>query len=1253
MDGTVFDEGYDGGSFYKPPTNLAVGLNENSPRYEALVSHMKLVDEVARSSDITAGDDYMTSVSESTKVTAKFRSDVLPPKIVHGTIAYYTDTTHVHFDDVEGLLVGDAVFFSDTNGVWVYDEDKLSPNFIKDIGAYDDANSGYPITLRHALKEAKNTSTKWSAGKLKEKEMDTIREFGLFSEPIEERDVESYYLGNRTGATGSPAEVGNPFSTTDSGMGYGDYQYDELLDEDSIAKTSDMPPAFFSEEQTQTMDYLIDVTGIGFTTIPIMGMYQGTLSDSITFDEDDNYGRQLPLDELIDRYMDTVIGPVGAINISPLSKMSHIEVKAKGRRVKKRYLPSKWNLTAGWISGDESRSSPSWGWNTKKEVYRNGYASQLFVFAVDNDIDKEQLKDINVVWRGAARSWDGSDYRDGVSVFYWHIGDKQPLYSENDDGSYDIVGRVGDARTFNEHWEKIEMLDITTGEEHDSIVPTGEDSNALYMTRSNHNGGADNRVGVNRVGYSLTEDNKIFVLVTTKYSSNTESAKASSLSTDFVGLSIGTSNIFENQVKNFRKGVDFYYDPDWKFIAWPPLDYKWNSTSTSYDTRFSLSELATISRDADAGTHALENTGSSWIVPGTMIVLVADASTETPSGQTEIVTISPNDTAWKPYFYRTRLSAPLVYDWKRGDKIYGYISNDTEFPIQVLKKAIIPDFPTRGYTNQNIAAIDAFSGDLETAVTKGGTTLYLSNTAGFKNNDVVMIWRTPTIDTENACGHEWQRVTSDPQHDDRLPITSVDRENVDNGTSAYDEGASNLKTDVGIVKYQCPKVDPGFSLSWLVGEGSWSDGDASGSKWRLQTSKWGKVQYPSLEAVIRSSDGSFLTSTSPPSYTGWDTYGGPGVKIEYYDAVNGYIWLTKAYDITLKAFTDGNTDTDSEKQDNVYRNAVLKDGYYNLTSVIHYWTIYTDDPDATTTSEDNDFAYGWESYGNSDALNADYVTHPLKIPRNGTITMKSTDNNAYYQLSLAETISHSGWYDDNWKLKPKYRCLEASGKTCVKGSDINTDETAKTWYLDAPYFEHDTDDTYDYHDEKTGKVVFILDVVLQDEAEKSLAMPNGTSAGDTVFTLAGEGSNIDVHEVMLLIKSGGTGYEMVQVTDVDTATHEVTVTPPLLNSYDSGDTIYWKFNDVDAGHSYLDSTRLVITPVQVYGPLESSDKAVISARLYRAAKYNMKFAREQSNMLAYSLLKDTSVFRPVRSDMADTLQFTQEVKFKYHEKDMV
>jgi len=1279
-DGGHFNEDYDGSTFWKPPTNLAIGLNETEERFSVRGgAHTTLVDEVARSTSITAGDEFVTSVSESAKVTAKFRSNTLPPKITRGVLVSDAsqDDEVIFVDDTEGLEIGDAIFFSDSPTDadvpdWSYDENILSPDFVTYIGSVE-ASGGYSVKLRHGLLEDKKGNvtdgyTKWTTGKMNGREVKTIKEFGLFDSPTKDRDVTGYYLGDKTGVTGSAVEIQNPTDVSDSAMGFGDYQYDHLQSEDSMVKEIDSPlrPSFFSPETTGSVNYLTEVTGIGYNTIPISGMYSGSIPHILQFDQEDFYGRQFSLDKAIGR-LTKVHSPLSAMNIDPLSKLSYIETMGKSTTRVKSYLPSRWRILKGATGyGKKEVFEPTWWFNDVFEAYMNEYACQLFVFSVDGEMTRQDLKQINLVWRGAAKSHDGEHFKDGIRAFIWHNGDHQPGYEQQEDGTYVETTKVGDPKTFSKHWEQIEMV-RADGNDHNVTVAAGEDLNPMIILRSTFSGGGDNREGINKLGYCLNADNLMYILLMTRNKATTNPKKVSKLSTDFISLSLGTSHVFDSEVLPFRKGVDYYYDQDWNFIAWPPLDFNWDGSS--WDTKYNLTRVSLITSTSDAGTSQIYTNRSPWFTPGATLLLRDAAGTKA-----ELVTV--RETSSTQDLFNPTLTAPLLNGWNRNDEVYAHLNTTTEFPVKVLNKDITPDFPARGFVRTSLASPEVTSANLTVPTFKNRITLTVSNTAGFVGTDRtvdpdiigqdIMLWRRPDKGTEDNAGYEVLRLNTTPSSDTVLRTGKVKREQVDGDGSSYTDGAEDDYTELGVVKFDVPTLPSGIALSWVAKEGSWVEGDAAGSKWRLRTPKWGIVQYPGIEVSV--SGPNYLTSSLTPDatasgFTGWGDYGGPGVKVEFYDAVNGNIWLTKARDIHLWNFNDANTDEESDKKEKVYRTVTLKDGIYSYNSQIHFWTLYTWDDDGATTAEENYFCYGWDSYNNSGALNAAYASYPLKVPRNGAIKLKSTSSNMYYQLSVAETISRSSWYNKNWKLKPKYRCLEAAGKTCVKGSTINTNDTAKTWYLDVPCFEHETHPNYrdgsgnhpstpyDYHDEATGKVVFILDAVDLDESKSSLAMPNNTYAGDTSFTLSGEEGNIDVHEVMLLIKSGGSGYELVQVTNINGDV--VTVTPPLLNDYDSADTIYWEFNELDAGHSRFYSTRLVIDATQVYGPLESGDKVTVSSNLYRAAQYTANFSREAGHMLVYSILKDYSVFRPVKSDMADTLQFIQEVKFKYLEKDMV
>jgi hypothetical protein len=1282
-DASIFNEDQadsaDGYS-YPPPTNLAIGLNETTPpRYEALDTHVSLNDEIARSGGITVTDDFVTSVSESAKVTAKFRSNVVPPKIVRGTIRADTNigsdakTVYLLNDDLDtgelpGLEPGDAIFFADSasggTSEWSFNETNLCANIIKEVLGYDTANGGFIVKLRHDLLEDKKGNgtdgyTKWSTGKLLERDVEDILEFGLFDSPVEEGTINDsgdadtpwlFYLGEQTGPSAYPVTVGTAKGGANSGMGYGDYHHDYLNDEDSLAKESDTPPAYYSDEASEDMDYIIDVTGAGYQTVPIIGMYQGNIPEDISFDEDDNYGRQILLPDVINERMDEVVGPLAAMNLNPDSKTSYIEQRSKARAIKKEYHPSKWRLWKNFRDHEDYRNKSSFWFNDKRVWYSSGHAAQMFVFAVDNDIDREDFKEINLVWRGTGRSYGPSGYKDGVDFFIWHDGDHQPSYQDNEDGTYSVVGRVGDPKTFHGHWEKIEMVG-PGNTEHNADIPAGNRFAPLVVQRSRMNGGADNREGINKLGYCLVEGNKLYILAVTKYRAVVEDKKDSRITTDFVGLSVGSSSILSSQEKSFRKGIDFYFDRDWQFIAWPMTDFMWNPDDQDYDNTYGFEELTTILNASAVGdTQLFTKTGSDWFIPGAVVVIQNAAG-----DQTEIASIKTGTTNVDRY--NPRLEYPLSYAWVPGDKVFGFVSNKNEFPIQALGKAISPNFPARAYTSETLLEANGYSCDLKNAIYQDGTQSIVSNTAGFKKDDMVMFYRRPDKSTQKRYGYEWRLLTYDPPTSLALQHEPIIRAKIDDATPtlkcSYDDdndNDNNDKTDIGICRFPCPALEDGFTLRWLVDEGTWEDGDASGGKWVNRTAKWGLQQYPGIEVIVKESDGTLLTSAHAPAdsagsgYSGWSGVGGPGVKVEYHDEVNGFVWLTKAYDMTLKDWTSANTDSDTKIRETIFSNVVTVDLRTTYDGDLGFY-----EGNAAGISR------GYDAYGNN-VHGEGNKSIPVKLARNGVIKLNNgtvNKDNMFCQLSIAESIDDvpSGQEDNNWKLKPKYRAAQVieDGTGYIKTViDLDRDEDTK-WYLDVPYMDHATIDDYDYRDPVTGKVVFIIDVVHEDNANVTDTFFAGENAGSTQFTMTtGPGSLIKEHD-LILIKEG-TRQEIVQCTSING--DNVHFVPPLANTYTAAATIAADFWVTDTP-SDARMARLVIDATQTYGPIETGDKISAYSTLYRAARYTVTYAREKGNMLVYSLLKDYSVFRPVRSDVADTLQFIQEVKFKYLEKDMV
>lgn len=1220
---------------WKPPINMAIGLNETTPRYEALQTHTDLIDEIARSTDITAGNEFVSSASESAKVTAKFRSNIVTPRVTEGLLTYAASSgaQSIYLSNIDGLLVGDAIYFGTSGtGEWQFSETVLSPDYVKEIFGHVGAPyNGYKVYLRHGLNEAKTAGTAWSTGKIIDSEVSTIAEFGLYDEPVIEVTDESYYLGKRTGSVTYPSDV--MLQNGDDAMGYGDFQYDNLQTEDSLSKSSDTPPSYFSKEVTETTDYLIDVTGIGYSTIPLLGMMQGGIDKEITFTTDDFYGRSVGIDQLWKTFKN-ISNPMSAMNISPIARVSTIEQENKGATLFKEFRPSKWRAfkRAGRL---ETRDESEWCYRDEFVLYSNKFAAQLFSFAVDGDIKRQDLKEINLTWRGAAKSFSDGKYWDGVNFYIWHWGDHQPAYAKDDNtGLYSVSGRVGDVKTFYEHWEAIEMVE-GNGSEHNEEIPSGFDYNPLFTLRSKVNGGADDTTGVNKIGYCLSEDNKIWILAVAKYISVTTEKKISKITTDFVGLSIGTSSIFDNQTKTFKKGIDYLHNDKWKFVAWPSLDYTWDTNDVTYHSRYNLTEVATLTIHPPVASTTLYTTGSDWFTPGAILLLASDTD-----DQQEIVQIAQNsrDT------FNPALTAPLLYNWVSGTKVYVHIANTAEFPIQVLGKAIIPDFPTRGFLRTTIGTYAGYSGVLTAETYKGWTQSTISNTAGFKSGDTVMFWRSPGIATISACGFEYHTIPNDPVDSTHLPHDAIIREDMDNDSSAFDEGSDpNFKTSIGVVRFSVPLLETGMTLGWLIANGTWEDGDAVSSKWRLPNPSWGLVQFPNIEASITGSD--VLSSTETPDYTGWSSYGGSGVKIENYDETNKTVTVTKAKDITLY---DGNSSSNTDDAGHI-TNYV----FYGLT-VDCRWNTPPNRLDFNTVAGTGvQLGRSYDAYGNRSSADTP-IQRITKVVRNSYIYLRNQESASghthIYQFALAESIDADGAVADPVRVRPRYRCLHArSGTypnyeydTTLRSTNDNSPE--QYWYLDAPMFDQ-SESEYSYIDLFRGNVSFILDCVIEEHAAHTDSPDAGNpiTRGDETFTLTGQGGNFEVNDLVLFHDADYSKCEIVQVVSKDGS--NITICPPFANSYAAGDTIAWEFTDY--------CVRAHFTAVQVYGPIESGETLNISTNVYRPAKYTATWAKKTGNLLVYSILKDHSVYRPVKSDMADTLQFIQEVKFKYYEKDMV
>jgi len=1225
------------------PIYLAVGLNDESVAASVADTDTALDHEVGRTTSLELQSSRsISSVSDSSKVTAIFRSIDLPPKVVRtemSAAASSTDTL-IYVDSVDGMNVGDAVYFGTSGGGgYTYSEASLSPDFIKEIRGYSSGNSGHGLVLRHGLNEDKAVDTQVTTGKLKERLAAEVKEFAVFDKPANEVTDTFFYLGKRTGSSSLKKIVETDADVSDSGMGYGDFQYDDLLDEDSLEKQSDTPPAYFSGQASGTFDYLKSIKGFGYTTVPLLSLRSGYFTTQITHNKDDFWGKANPLDYAL-HYLRTTSGTLGARTLSPLSDSSYAKDEHVGMKDVIAYLPSKWRLFAG---GKHSEKR-TWLYDNEFAVYTNEYVAQLFVFAVDSAMTRRDLKNINFLWRGTGKSHDGSNYRDGVDFFVWHHGDKQPEYREKD-GKYEIIGRVGDIKTFDPHWERINMYDDSSTERN-AIISGSVDYNRLVLLHSEHEVGEDNRDGINKAGYYLSDDHKIYVLAVTKHAGSVSSSRVSSIITDFAGLSISTNNIFDGEEIVFERGVDYYYDSDWDFVAWPPADFEWDSGTSTYDTSYRLREVAELAATTAVGDTSIMLTYPSIpVVGGDVLVIKSSTSLD-------IVRVK-QDGANYDIGREYTLTGPVDTAFSLGTSVYKFMDIRSGFKVQTLKKEIAPNFPTRTFVNTGILTAMGRAAAITSNVGHGATNLSVSSSSGFLEDDMVCIYRRPDKDTESNLGYEWHTVSQNPTSATLISIDDgIDRGVIDNGSCAYDDGASDDKTVVGFIRYPVPPIDQYLSMSWMRQLGDWQNGDCLGSKWIQDNKKWGISQYPFIEGKVLDSSGNLLTTHQDPNssvgsgYTGWGAYGGPGLKVEYYDRTNGWVWLTKARDMTLyNGHSSSETDSGAKIDDRTYYRMKL---HGDQAYVGGYPGIFE------ISSEGNVIvARDWDCYGLR-SVGYGHIQKNCKIARNGYIEWDGFDtkigNNFYFQFGVGWS---TGILFSPRQVKVKYRALEATNQSCWKD---NGTTSGKKWYLDVPMFDHPDFGTggseYRYHDEDWGTPLFVLDIVDHDHARQTYTLGVGEtiSAGSTTFDVGAVGSNVVLDDLILVVDNAGNKYEIVQVQGI--VGNVVTVSPAFLNSYSQNDQLHWDFNDPN-NNQEQGCARVLFQCAQVYEPIDDSDEISLNSHIFRAAKYDMTYAEETGNLLVYSLLKDGTIHRPVEPDRADSVQLIQEVKFIYDEKDMV
>lgn len=1221
---------------YPPPTFMGMGLNDTSPVETAVDDDdTALNHEIARTTYIETAIEDVTTVSDSAKVTAKFSSLDVPPEIARTELSANAalNATTIYVDDVDGFKPEDTIFFGDTGGGgYTFTAASLAVNVIKGVGAYDSGNSGYGIALVHDLSLAKLTNTQVTTGKIKSSILKPIKEFGLWDKEAVENSDECFYLGENTGDSTNTDTVEIDEGGANSGLGFGDFQYDHLEDEDSLSKESDVPPYYFSKQATGTFDYLKHIKGFGFTTVPLAMLRSGKLSDPITFSTETTYGRTPSLSTVNNHFKRSISGTWAASQVSPLGNSSHTNTENKGRKENSVYLASQWRFYKGQTPRDEK----SFWFSNELALYENYYAAEQYVFSISHDITKADLKDINLVWRGTAKSYDGSDYRDGIDFYVWHFGDYQPEYVENDDGVYEVIGRIGDARTFYPHWEKIVMVD-GDGTEPDDVI--GGDMNSFKILVSRNNTGSDNQEGINNTGYYLSPDGRISILAVTKYKGDYDTTKLSAINTDFVGLTAGTGHILDGEEIFFEAGVDYLYDPAWDFVAWPILDFYWNPITDVYDKYYNLTEVTQLSADANAGASSLYKNPSSLVAINTDdVLLLEDGATH------EIVNVRSAG------YYGNRfiqLTAPLQNTFPAGSRIFKQVFNEGPQRMSIFNTEVKPNYPSRTFTLQGLTTTEGYSSLLASDAFKGNTTISTDLPSGFRDGDIICLLRYPDVDDEYKCGYEWGTNAWDGS------ITLEDglaREDIDNDSAAYDSG--NDRSVAGIIAFDVPEFDSTQALSWGISDGTWSDGDAASSKWRLRNPKWGPRQYGFIEGKLQTAAGLLRTDRTPRAsigsgYSGWNSYNGPGLKIEWYDKTNGAIWVTKAIDMTLRDGHDSDdTNSQQDLEDYVYYRAKLHLDSHNVNGDTEFRT-------------EGGFvaSRGFNAYDNGNRVPSSGNTvlqYPIMIARNGIIKLDnnnsaySDNDDLYYQLSIGEmydatTNPFEGGADQ--EIVIKYRCLEAADATCIKTDDDADPD--KTWYLDAPMFEHENFGTgggeFRYHDPDDGNVWFIIDCCLSGSGVSQTDKPDAAiTAGDTTFTLTGLSGNFEDYDIMLITE--GSKMEMVQVIDQPDG-DTVEISTGFLNSYTTNADIEWDFD--------IYNTRTVIKATQVYEPIGASDVLNMSSRVFRGAKYDMVYGEEVGNLLVYSLLEDDTIYRPIHSDRADSVQVIQEVKFNYMEKDMV
>jgi len=1208
------------------PTYMSIGLNDGSAPTTAVDDDDSALNhEVARTTYLDTVMTDITTVSDSAKLTAKFTNVEIPSQIARSQLSASATAGdgEIFVDDSDGFVVGDQIFFSNSGGAsWTYTEASLRPNFVEVVGGYVESESGYHIKLRHDLSGAGSiVADTWvTTGKIKTKVLKPVAEVGIWNKEATEHTDIGYFFGKQTGDETYTSTVVTDEEGTDSGMGFGDFQYDHLNTEDTLDKLADTPPYYIGPEATNTFDYLKGIKGFGMTTVPLSGMKSGKLDSPITYSTETAFGRSPPLGDVLRQFGRDVSGLSAASKISPLSVSSSSLTRHSGRKDKTSWKPSKWRF----YKGEKPRSEKSFLFSNEFVTYENFFASELYVFNVDDEIGRSDLKDFHLVWRGAGKSHDGSDYRDGVYFYVWHHGDYQKEYQQNDDGVYEVLSRVGDARTYFPHWDYIQMVD-GSGVEVDSTV-TGS-YNKFNILNSRLDAGNDNTDGVNRAGYYLSEDNKIYVLAITKYKGDYTNKRMSALHTDYVGMSLSTSNILDGQEIQFLEGVDFLYDPDWDFIAWPSLDLDWNGAT--YDSAYNLEFIGNVAKEDAAGTYALHTTIERNIVNNNDILIVEHTDLQTREA---VIAKATYEGGWR----LVALQSQLVNTYPMGSRIYKHFYSNGPINSSILGTKAKTNYPARTFATQPLVTTEGLTALLQIHRTQPQPIIPTDFDGAFRADDIICLQRLP-VTSKMMAGYEWDtNITTGS-----ITLSGgVARSSYADGGGSYSYNADD-KTVVGMVRYSVPELNTGLALSVGIDNVVWEDGDAAGDKWISQNSKWGLYQYQFLEGLIKSGSTTLRTDRDPLSSVGsgyalWNSYGGPGVKIEYYDRDNGYVWVTEAIDMPLISFGDSQTDSDAEIRDNTYKGA----------NDIFLRTTYSGDLGFYRGSSDG-IARGYTAYGNN-LTGSGYKSIPLKVARNGMITINNDpgSNNRYCQLAIAESISFSGWEDDDWELKPKYRALHSGTdedkKTCIE-LDI---EDEIEFFLDAPFFDHEGSSTYDYHDALSGNVVFIVDVLDLDDANVSDTFNNSQDAGDEEFVMyTGPGSLLKVHDLVLIRE--GEKQEIVQVTGISTDT--ISITPPLANDYSAAATIDADFDS--AGDARV--ARLVIIASQIYKPITVDSRLSLSARVFRGGRYEMVYAEETGALLVYSILDDSTIHRTVSPELSDTVQIIQEVKFNYLEKDMV